>query len=95
MDYEWDERKRAVNLRKHGVDFAVIESFVWESAVSFQDTRKQHGETRYVAYGPISARLHCVVYTVRGRNIRIISLRKANRREVNRYGQETENHPAD
>ncbi len=63
--------------------------------MSFRDTRKKHSETRYVAYGPINARLHCVVYTVRGQNIRIISLRKANQREVNRYGQENENPPAD
>jgi len=71
--YEWNESKRADNLRKHAVDFAAIESFVWESAASFRDTRKKHSETRYVAYGPINARLHCVVYTVRGQNIRSLA----------------------
>lgn len=53
----------------------------WESAVIRQDTRKDYGETRYAALGPIEGRLHCVCFTVRGK-LRIISLRKANEREV-------------
>ena len=44
--------------------------------------RKDDGETRYAALGPIEGRLHCVCFTVRGNKLRIISLRKANEREV-------------
>ena len=44
------------------------------------------GELRFLAFGPIGDRLHCVTFSVRGENIRIISLRKANSREVERYG---------
>lgn len=54
----------------------------WEGAVIRQDTRKDYGETRYAALGPIGGRSHCVCFTVRGNNLRIISLRKANEREV-------------
>jgi len=84
--YEWDESKRKTNLSKHGVDFAVIESFVWEEATVISDNRKNYGELRFLAVGPIGDRLHCVIFSVRDENIRIISLRKANRKEVERYG---------
>ena len=84
--YEWNEGKRQKNLAIHGVDFSAIGSFVWEKTVVIQDTRKNYGETRFLAYGPIEDRLYCVAFTVREKNIRIISLRKANSREVKRYG---------
>ena len=79
MLYEWDETKRRKNIAMHGVDFSAVESFEWESAVIRQDTRKDYGETRYAALGPIEGRLHCVCFTVRGNNLRIISLRKSQR----------------
>jgi uncharacterized DUF497 family protein len=41
--YEWDEAKRKTNLSKHGVDFAVVESFVWEEAMVIPDNRKSYG----------------------------------------------------
>ena len=72
----WNEGKRQKNLAIHGVDFSVIESFVWEKTVVIQDTRKNYGETRFLAYGPIEDRMCCVAFTVREKNIRIISLRK-------------------
>jgi hypothetical protein len=43
-----------------------------------------YGETRLLAYGPIEDRLFCAAFTVRGENIRIISLRKANSGEIKR-----------
>jgi uncharacterized DUF497 family protein len=84
--YEWNEIKRKTNLSKHGVDFAAVESFVWEEALVIQDNRKDYGEERFLAFGPIGDRLHCLAFSVRGENIRIISLRKAKRREVERHG---------
>lgn len=84
--YEWDEKKRRENLAKHGVDFFAIESFVWESAVIEKDVRNDYGETRYTAFGLINDRLHCIYFTIRGLKCRIIGLRKANRREVEKYG---------
>jgi uncharacterized DUF497 family protein len=50
------------------------------------DRRKKYPEERLVAYGRITGRLHCLVYTVESRRIHVISLRKANKREVERYG---------
>ena len=86
MIYEWNETKRQKNLATHGVDFSAVESFVWEKAVVIPDTRRIYGEPRLLAYGPIEGRLYCTVFTVRKGIIRLISLRKANSREVKRYG---------
>jgi uncharacterized protein len=85
MVYEWDETKREKNLAIDGVDFSAIELFDWEDAIVEMDTRRSYGETRYAALGPINGRLHTVVFTLCGENCRIISLRKANRREIKKW----------
>ena len=84
--YEWDETKRQINLAKHGVDFSDVEQFEWGDAVIISNDR--HGEVRFVAYGYIDNRLHVVVYTIRT-NItrRVISIRKANPREMRTYAK--------
>jgi uncharacterized protein len=56
--YAWDERKRASNLRKHGVDFAIVQNFDFETALVLRDDRKNYGEERFRAYGSIHGRLH-------------------------------------
>ncbi|BCX88482.1 conserved hypothetical protein [Methylomarinovum tepidoasis] len=86
MEYEWDDNKAATNLRNHGVTFEAVMDFDWEAATILEDDRRDYGEHRFIAYGPIGDRLHCLVFTLRGRRIRVISLRKANSREVRRYG---------
>jgi len=86
MHYEWDNAKREANLARHGIDFVAIEFLEWETATIFEDQRKDYSEKRMVAYGYIKGRLVAVVYTERKTTRRIISLRKANSREVKRYG---------
>jgi uncharacterized protein (DUF4415 family) len=76
--YEWDEEKRKANIRKHAVDFTALESFVWEDAVVQVDDR-DYGEIRYIAFGPIGSRLHCVWFKIREEKIRIIGLKKGQR----------------
>jgi uncharacterized DUF497 family protein len=83
--YAWDERKRASNLRKHGVDFAIVQNFDFETALVLRDNRKNYGEERYRAYGTINGRLHALVFTPREGRIRVISLRKSNAREIANY----------
>ena len=85
MNYEWDEQKRATNITKHGVDFVEIENFDWATALTILDTRFE--ESRYVALGLIENRLYAVAYTVRETSTRLISMRKANRREIRKYEQ--------
>jgi uncharacterized DUF497 family protein len=83
--YEWDEAKRAANLRDHGVDFVDARGFDWETAIIAIDDREDYRELREMAFGFIGVRLHAMVFTRRGGNVRIISLRKANQMEVSRY----------
>jgi len=87
MEYEWDTDKDAENLAKHDVDFAEAEDFDWNTALIEEDNRCDYGERRFGAYGLIHDRLYFMVFTMRGERIRIISLRRANKREVRRYGE--------
>ncbi|ENF5594807.1 BrnT family toxin [Salmonella enterica subsp. enterica serovar Newport] len=65
---------------------AEAESFEWESSIIGGDTRRDYGEERFIAFGYLNNRIYCVVFTDRDNDERrIISLRKANRREIKRH----------
>ncbi len=81
--YEWDESKRQTNWAKHGVDFAAMDAFAWDTALI--DLDEERGEPRWIAIGFIGPVLYFVAFTERGDNIRIISLHKATRREARNY----------
>ena len=83
--WSWDEDKRRVNRAKHGVDFAAIAGFDWETCTHAPDLRFAYGEGRTVSAGYLGDRLHLVVWTKRGNDVRIITLRKANERERKAY----------
>jgi uncharacterized DUF497 family protein len=87
-DFEWDPRKAASNLRKHGIKFAdsvgVLEDV---RAITLRDDA--YGEERWVTIGTDGlARILTVVYTWRGSAIRIISARLATARECKEYLEE-------
>ena len=86
LPYEWDEDRREYTLRIRGVDFVIVEQADWTAAIHRRSDRG--GEFRYSSYVPIGDRLYNVVWTPRGSHTRIISLRKANGREIARYEQE-------
>lgn len=85
MEFEWDQDKAEGNLAKHRVAFEAIAAFAFETALVWQDDRKNYGEVRMIALGFIEGRLHHLTYTMRGNVLRVISLRKANDRENDRY----------
>ena len=86
MNFEWDENKSDVCFAERGFDFAyVIRAFVDPNRLIKRDTRWNYGEERYQLLGAIDQRVFFVAYTLRGSTIRIISGRKANQREINRY----------
>lgn len=87
MIYEWDDAKNRGNVRKHGVSFDRAEAFDWESALVVEDKRRDYGEPRFVAVGPIADRLYVMAFAVRAERVRIISLRKANKRECQYYAE--------
>lgn len=88
---EWDAEKDAQNRAKHGMGLGDAVLLAWEGRIEVPDSRHDYGEERRMAYAYIGDRLHVCVYTMRSGAMRIISLRKANKREITTYGRETEN----
>ena len=80
-----DPKKERRNLAERGLSLDLAEQIDWATALIWEDGRKDYGERRYCVLGFIDDRLHSVVFTPRDGKPRVISLRKANKREVNRY----------
>ena len=87
MGYEYDPKKLAMNVANHHVWFYEAEGFEWETAVINVDSRQCYGETRFIAKGYIELRLHVMIFTLRDTAVRLISLRKANSREMKGYAK--------
>lgn len=86
MKFEWDTQKSDMCFTQRGFDFAyVTQAFLDPNRCIRRDTRHDYGEIRYILLGKITGRIFCVAYTPRKTNIRIISARKANAREVRYY----------
>lgn len=85
-DFEWDPAKSDACFLRRGIDFAyVLQAFGDPDRVVSADERRDYGEERYRLLGVVDQRVYCVAFTFRDTSIRIISARKANRREVARY----------
>ena len=86
--FEWDEDKNRTNREKHGLAFEdVLAAFARREALTLEDRRKDYGEPRYVVLCPLEDVLVHVTYTVRGGIIRLISARRASRRDSRRTGR--------
>jgi len=90
MDIEFDPGKDRRNLAKHGISLARSLEIFRDEVIVISDPRFDYGEARYIGYGRIGARLYCVVFVQRRDSLRVISLRKANKREILRYDQAKE-----
>ena len=87
MQIEFDRAKDATNREKHGVSLALAGELDWEAALVWVDDRIEYGELRVIALAPKTKILYYVAFVERGEVRRIISLRRANRREVKQYVQ--------
>lgn len=85
---ECDAAKNAKNIRTRGIAFERFADMEFDTAISVEDTREDYGELRLRVLGFIDRRLHAAVVTPRGNKIRVISLRRANRREERAYAKE-------
>lgn len=86
MKFDWNENKSDACFADRGFDFAyVIRAFADPDRLLGQDHRWDYGEDRYRLLGKIDGRVFVLVYTLRDGAIRIISARKANKREVLEY----------
>ncbi|MBP0618067.1 BrnT family toxin [Jiella mangrovi] len=95
VEFDWDETKRAANVAKHGVDFTLARQIDLDAADIEVDDRRDYGEVRLMARAEIEDRLYVMIFTYRGDVVRVISLRKANDREVLRYEKKTSPDPTD
>ncbi|MBZ0134272.1 MAG: BrnT family toxin [Rhodocyclaceae bacterium] len=86
MRYTYDPKKRAANLKKYGLDFKdaaqVIES---DRTVTFEDLRFDYGEQRFVTLGVLRGRVVAIATAETDEEIRVISMRKAERHEKEIY----------
>src|SRR5436190_1615519 len=89
VQFEWDPAKAARNLQERGIDFVdAIEIFGDPDRSEFPDERRDYGEQRIRVIGQVADRVVlAVVYTDRNRTKRIISARRASRRERRIYHQ--------
>ena len=81
MSISFDPAKRARALAERGLDFADAAEVFAGMTAEAEDTREDYGETRIICFGMLRGRLVQVVYTTRGADRHIISMRKANDRE--------------
>ena len=87
MKITFDAGKDAANIDKHGVSLADAERLNWDWLCCCPDARRYYRELREIGFAPLADRVYCVVFVQRGEAFRIISLRRANSREVNDYDQ--------
>lgn len=87
MEITFDPAKDKANQAKHGVSLSLAQTLDWVEVMAKPDTRRDYGELREIGYGVIENRLYCVVFTQRRDTMHVISLRKANSREVRHYAE--------
>ena len=87
IEFDWDDAKNDWTIAHRGFGFEFITQVFSGFVLQVPDTREDYGEDRFIALGLIGERLHVVAFTMRGDRLRVISLRKANAREVDRYEQ--------
>jgi uncharacterized DUF497 family protein len=88
MRVTFDPAKNARNIAERSLSFERVADLEWETAVAVEDDRKDYGERRIRVMALLGPRLHVAVITFRGDAMRVISLRKANSREIKRYAEE-------
>ena len=90
VEISFDTAKNVRNVADRGLPFTLVLQLEWSGAVIQEDVRKSYGERRYLALGMIGDRLHAAVFTPRAGKVHVISLRKANQREVKAYEQKNQ-----
>lgn len=85
MDIEFDQEKRDKTLSARGLDFARANEVFAGPTATLADTRADYGESRFITVGALDDRLVIMVWTPRGESRRIISMRKANEREIAKF----------
>ena len=85
MRFEWDENKRLINIKKHGIDFIDVPAIFEFDTITVIDDRFEYEEIRYQTLGMLKSLVILVVHTESQTLIRIISARKATKYEEKIY----------
>lgn len=85
MQIEYDPAKRAETFALRGIDMADAAVVFAGPCVTAEDRRFDYGEPRFLTVGYLRQRMIIVAWTPRGDRCRVISMRKANDREIARY----------
>ncbi len=85
MKYEWDEAKRKLNIKKHGIDFIDIKTVFNGYTVTIVDESMDYGEERFITLGLLHEHIVVIVHAEKKNMIRIISARKATKNEQKIY----------
>ena len=88
MEFTWSETKRVANLAKHGIDFLDVPLVFEGVTFTFEDDRFSYDEQRFVTLGLLAGIPVSVVHTESESEIRVISFRKATKREAQIYFSE-------
>ena len=87
MALEWDNEKNQMNIEKHGIDFVDAYKIFENPILKKIDDRIDYKEKRWIGIGKSRKVIVVLIYTKRGKNIRIISIRKANKFERKIYNE--------
>jgi len=90
MRFSWSERKRAINLKEHGLDFVDAPRVFEGLTFTYEDDRFAYGEQRFITLGLLAGVPVSIAHTETEDEIRIISFRKATSREARRYFNEVQ-----
>jgi uncharacterized DUF497 family protein len=88
---DWDQRKRQANLKKHSFDFVDANEVFDGVTFTYEDDRLSYDEQRFVTLGSLRGNVVSIVHTEQGDRIRVISMRKATKRECEIYFQSISN----
>lgn len=88
MKIEFDPVKNQRNIEERGLSFEQAQFLEWHTALVWRDTRTDYGEVRWNALAYLGERLHAICFKMTETNLRVISFRKANKREMKKYEQE-------
>lgn len=85
VKFTWDEKKRKTNILNHGFDFIDAKEIFEGVTLTFEDSRFDYGEERFVTLGLLKGVIIVIAHTEKGNDIRVISMRKATKNEQKIY----------
>jgi uncharacterized protein len=89
MVIEWDENKNQINIEKYKIDFNDASKIFEKPIITRIDNRTEYGEKRWIGLGILEKIIVVFVFTMRGKKLRIISVRIANMNERDIYNEST------